>query len=102
MPLERENDLSTALSNDARKLLLEASKDPDGIIEYWPTKQGLQLFAGLKPFGDAGDVRWHFALGELSNQGLMKAAQGNLKFRLTRHGLDAAKALAKDDRNLCH
>jgi len=96
VPLERESDLGTALSDEARKLLLEASKDPYGIIEYWPTKQGLQLFVGLNPFGVAGDVRWRFVLQELSKQSLVKIASGNLRFRLTRQGSEAAKALANE------
>lgn len=96
MSLEQESDLKNALSDDARKLLLEASKDSYGIIEYWPTKQGLQLFVGLNPFGDAGDVGWRFVLQELSKQEFVKVASGNLRFRLTRQGLEAAKALASE------
>ena len=96
MPRERDSGHGTALSDDALKVLLEASKDPEGIIEYQPTNRGIQLYVNLKPFRDAGAVRWHFALDELRKQGLVASLPGNLEYKLTPSGLGAVKALTND------
>ena len=96
MPRERDSGHGTALSDDALKVLLEVGKDPEGIIEYQPTNSGIQLYINVKPFGDAGAVRWHFALDELRKQGLVAALPGNLKYKLTPSGLEAVNALTND------
>jgi hypothetical protein len=85
MPNEQEAN-NTELSKDAEQLLLEASKNPEVMIEYRPTKTGVQLYVNSKPFGDTEDsARWSFALDELQQRGFVTAVTAtNQKFRLTR------------------
>jgi hypothetical protein len=85
MPNEQEAH-DTELSKDAEQLLLEASKNPEVMIEYRPTKSALQLYVNSKPFGDAEDsARWSFALDDLQQKGFVTAlTPTNQKFRLTR------------------
>ena len=83
------------LSEDARELLTEATKDSSGAIVKFTTLAGLCFVTNSKQFGEMGDprseARWEGAVGDLLDNGLIAEEQriGDKLFKVTREGFAA-------------
>jgi hypothetical protein len=68
------------LSEPARELLLEATRDPAGAIMRLGTMQGTHVQTNQRAFVDPGDVRsvalWRGAVDELQTRGLVEDRSG--------------------------
>lgn len=90
---------NTELSEDAREILTEATKDYNRSITKFDTMGGLTYSTNNRTFGDMGvprsEARWEGAVYELVKLGLLNVepgGRGNL-FRVTREGFAAIDAL---------
>ena len=87
-----------ALSKEARRLLIEASKDNAGLIRKLRSGGGTQIFTQTESFAEPGDRRsqalWEAAVLELINHGLVQDPSGNDKrFEMTHKGFRVADEL---------
>jgi hypothetical protein len=95
IPITRPPQLSAA----ARDLLLEAVKDPDGVVMRLETMEGTHVQANNRNFAEGADARssalWRGAVNELHRQGLIedRAGKGELFF-VTDSGYRAAEVIA--------
>ena len=86
------------LSNEARELLIEASKDPQGAILKFELNNGLLIQANGREFAEMGnrrsEAKWKQALGDLLDLGLLEYS-GEEMLQLTQKGFDHADALVQ-------
>ena len=87
-----------ALSEQAQRLLVEASKDNAGLIRKVPSAGGVHIFTKTKSFAKPGDPRlealWQGALEELINHDLVRDRSGrDLRFEMTHKGFLVADQL---------
>ena len=86
------------LSEGARKLLVEATKDPSGMIVMIRAFGGVKISTNGKAFGDTGnarsEARWKQAIKELLNRGLIEDTKGKGEvFEVTHEGFEIAESL---------
>jgi hypothetical protein len=96
-----EDSAQTTLSDDAKKLLIEA-KSSDGRIMYLQYLGGAGLQAGgrefLSPYSDREEARWRAALKELRNERLIEdVGYDGSSFRMTMLGYEVADKIEKED-----
>jgi hypothetical protein len=88
----------TSLSDEARELLIEAAADKDGYVLKAEYIGGSHIQTNGKQFGRGADARawarWEFALEQLVNEGLLRAAgyKGEV-FKVTNEGFTLADRL---------
>lgn len=88
--------LMSDLSNEAKRLLIEAAKDPNGQILISTTFDGTQIFTNGNKMNEKDNGKciaiWEDAIGELVDKELAKASNLNKDvFRLTRQGYELAE-----------
>ena len=85
------------LSEDARELLLNASKDLEGVL-YTPIAGGGYIYTNGRDFADPDDprsmARWKAAMDELVHLDLLEPQKGEA-FRLTHAGYELANQLGQ-------
>jgi hypothetical protein len=87
-----------ALSNEAKRLLVEASLDKGGVILRVATLGGRYIQTNAKNMGDPSDrrsmARWEYALEQLLGEGLVvPRGQKGQVFEVTEAGYQLAEAL---------
>jgi len=86
------------ISDDAKQLLLEASKDQHGYIHKLESLGGLEILTNSKSFAIFGDprseARWVDALEQLCRFDLV-TQEGKESFRVTNYGYEIADELSK-------
>lgn len=87
-----------ALSEEARRLLIEASKDNAGPNRKFRSAGGTHIFTMTERFAEPGDPRsealWEAAIEELIDHGLVQDATGrDLMFKVTHEGFRVADKL---------
>lgn len=92
--------LISDLSNEAKKLLIEAAKDPNGQILISKTFDGTQISTNGNKMNETDNGKciaiWEDAIKELVNKELAKASNlNNYVFRLTRQGYELAEKYSK-------
>ena len=84
------------LSDEARELLIEASKDRQGAIFKIGLMVGTMIQTNHKKFGELGsprsEAKWKQALDDLCLLGLVEYSSGDM-YQLTKKGFDLADAL---------
>lgn len=90
-----DQEAHLSLSDEAKRLLMEASRDPDGRILVLRTQAGMALRTNGKHLGEIGDPRqealWIATLKELKSYDLIEDRQGNGKlFSMTNNGFNVA------------
>ena len=90
------------LSEEAKRLLIEAVKDKSGLIQKIPLAKGPQIKTNGKTLNELGiprsDVKWEEAIDDLIDRGLVKddSSQGKIKvFKVTDKGFKVADNLEK-------
>lgn len=91
-----DTPLISDLSNEAKKLLINASKDPYGQIFISTTFDGTQIYTNGNKMNETNNGKciaiWEDAIRELVNNGLAKLTNSsNCEFRLTRQGYELAE-----------
>lgn len=92
--------LISDLSNEAKKLLIEAAKDPNGQILISKTFDGTQISTNGNKMNETDNGKciaiWEDAIKELVDKELAKASNlNNYVFRLTRQGYELAEKYSK-------
>jgi hypothetical protein len=96
-----DTEIHLDLSDEARSLLKEASRDPDGDIIVLRTQGGMALRTNGKHFGEIGDPQkealWIATLKELATYDLIEDRQGNNEvFSVTNTGFKVADEFDSD------
>ena len=95
---QQNNASSAQLSEDARRLLVEAAKSRAGAIGKAKTFRGLQISTNSQQFVEQGnrrsEARWDQAIRELLSHGLVQDPAGvDSVFEVTHEGFKAADSL---------
>lgn len=94
------DQLKQALSENAKKLLIEAAKDTNGQILISVTLDGTHIFTNGKLMNEEGTGKcvaiWEDAIMELVNQKLAKASNSHSSmYSLTKQGYELAEKMVK-------
>lgn len=94
----------TPLSSEARRLIIEASKDKSGVIMSIRYLSGQAIKTNNINFADSGDrrsvARWEAAIEQLTSLGMIVSlGHKNEIYKVTAKGYELADALQKGDEN---
>jgi hypothetical protein len=92
------NDSILRLSDEAKQILEEATKDAQGIIHLVPVDGGFEIQTNQRPFVPENDpqaaARWKHGFDQLRTADLIESAGDESMFRVTKQGFDVAKELS--------
>ena len=94
------HDFAQALSDEAKQLLLEATKDRDGVILCQRFMGGQAIQTNGVNFANSADrrsiARWEAAVEQLANEGLVSQIDLNGDiFQITNKGFEVADSLTE-------
>ena len=93
----KSEDPILSLSEEAKQPLVQGSKSSDGFIHYITSSGIVDILVSIRPiFTDKSPpvvANWIHALNELLNRNLIKEAEIESLYRVTKTGFEAAKQL---------